>query len=711
MSPVLEAARRVRRRRHPEMTFARRVRSVRHGGGSQAAYPSRLRASTPVPGTIGRIVDENGFTVPTMRGANMFPGNWSVSDLQSISALDTRSNKLQFARIVIRWSDIQPTNGTSVSSSFISGLDATIANLVAAGNWYCELEIHLNVGAIPGWVPAGGADETDQFCGDPAQTGKGLGKWLTEYLANRYGNPASTATYTKAVMGLGLNEPPVNGTTMNSAAGSIPYLEERQARLFGWMRASGFAPDWIGFMAFSYGHGSPILPYTGTAGKTLPNLASACYTNSVIDFHDYISRSRGYPSNYLEDPNNDSRQGNWSVYAIGNGGPGMGIGNEPVYVSNKTHRMQQEAHVKPYRTFCTDNGLPLMIGEWGTVPIVFAGGLGPQPFTGVTSTGSPDTFTKTAHGLSNGDRVLFSNVTGGTGLAIRTPYYVINATSNTFQIATTAGGSAVDLSSNVTAGTVDIGTVNNLDYGRDKRRVWGSTPCIEAWWIFNVTSNYAQDPWAVKPGGTFTPEFSDHISQAALPALPDEFGYDSFYGPTAGALLTTRSIEIEAGGPWVVQSDRTGHKVSSTGTVYSERPGGAGDDAATYMTTGPAGADVDVSLTVVDKSAASQIGPACRMSTNAFTGIAVLRDAAAGNYKLYDIVAGAYNPLGSTYTGPAGRVTIQVRGTAVTVFVDGVSRITGTTTITAAGKIGIVSYGISTDTTGAHGNDLVAVNP
>jgi hypothetical protein len=75
--------------------------------------------------------------------------------------------------------------------------------------------------------------------------------------------------------------------------------------------------------------------------------------------------------------------------------------------------------------------------------------------TAVTSTGSPDTFTKTAHGLANGDIIVFSSITGGSGLVAGHPYYVVSTATNTFQIALVANGSAVDLTSDVTAATVN----------------------------------------------------------------------------------------------------------------------------------------------------------------------------------------------------------------------------------------------------------------
>lgn len=64
--------------------------------------------------------------------------------------------------------------------------------------------------------------------------------------------------------------------------------------------------------------------------------------------------------------------------------------------------------------------------------------------------------TATAHGYAAGDRVVFSSLTGGTGLTANREYYVIaaNLGSTTFQVSTTAGGSAVNFSADVTAGKV-----------------------------------------------------------------------------------------------------------------------------------------------------------------------------------------------------------------------------------------------------------------
>lgn len=58
---------------------------------------------------------------------------------------------------------------------------------------------------------------------------------------------------------------------------------------------------------------------------------------------------------------------------------------------------------------------------------------------------STDAVTSTAHGLSNGDTVIFTTVTGPTTISANTPYYVVNAATNTFKVATTKGGTAIDI--------------------------------------------------------------------------------------------------------------------------------------------------------------------------------------------------------------------------------------------------------------------------
>lgn len=74
---------------------------------------------------------------------------------------------------------------------------------------------------------------------------------------------------------------------------------------------------------------------------------------------------------------------------------------------------------------------------------------------------STDFVTMAAHGFSNGDRVaMYTSGTMPTGLDAGRAYFVINKTTNTFQVAKTYNGSAVDFTTNGT------GTFTGLSSGQ-----------------------------------------------------------------------------------------------------------------------------------------------------------------------------------------------------------------------------------------------------
>jgi hypothetical protein len=66
----------------------------------------------------------------------------------------------------------------------------------------------------------------------------------------------------------------------------------------------------------------------------------------------------------------------------------------------------------------------------------------------VTFQDAGDTVTLASHGLLAGDRVSFSSIVSTTGISTNTTYYVINPTTNTFQLSLTSGGSALPLTTN-----------------------------------------------------------------------------------------------------------------------------------------------------------------------------------------------------------------------------------------------------------------------
>ena len=91
-------------------------------------------------------------------------------------------------------------------------------------------------------------------------------------------------------------------------------------------------------------------------------------------------------------------------------------------------------------TLPTTNTTSLAIGQ-----MVTGTGTGITTGISVASDVTANTFTLTAHGLADGKRVSFSTLGSTTGISLFTTYFVVGSTANTFQVALTAGGAAIDL--------------------------------------------------------------------------------------------------------------------------------------------------------------------------------------------------------------------------------------------------------------------------
>jgi surface protein len=68
----------------------------------------------------------------------------------------------------------------------------------------------------------------------------------------------------------------------------------------------------------------------------------------------------------------------------------------------------------------------------------------------VTFTASTDTVNRTAHGFIDGQIVSFATIATTTGITVDTPYFVVNAAADTFQLSATSGGSAIALTNDGT---------------------------------------------------------------------------------------------------------------------------------------------------------------------------------------------------------------------------------------------------------------------
>jgi len=320
------------------------VTAAASSSATPAPFPSRLKASGR------RIVDENGYVLPTLRGFNMHVGPTFVWTQPHFDAIAAGGGKIN--RAVLHWDQFESSRGI-VDVAAIANLDLHIARAQAAG-LYTLLDLHLNVGRDPAWT-SGESNEMEKYAA--------YGQTVTRYLAYRYGNPAS-AQYTKAVVGLGLNEPPLQDSAIRDGSNAIPYLEAKQRQMISWMRAPGYAPAWIGFVAYGYASATPI----HDRSRQNPNAVDASPTaydsvgaNVVIDVHDYVIGCTN------TDPNCDGRRWNGTIDPTYQGGPLIETGDSPApsYTSSTERQGQHRAYLAPYKTFSIQANIPLMLGEWG----------------------------------------------------------------------------------------------------------------------------------------------------------------------------------------------------------------------------------------------------------------------------------------------------------------------------------------------------------
>jgi hypothetical protein len=68
----------------------------------------------------------------------------------------------------------------------------------------------------------------------------------------------------------------------------------------------------------------------------------------------------------------------------------------------------------------------------------------------VTFADTGDLVARVGHGWLNGQRLAFSAISATTGLSLHTTYFVVSRTADTFQLAATAGGAALPLTTNGT---------------------------------------------------------------------------------------------------------------------------------------------------------------------------------------------------------------------------------------------------------------------
>ncbi len=348
-----------------------------------AAWPSVVSCSEQ------NLVDANGYvlTQTMLRGLDVQAVPWGQSDFEQMM-----TEGAQIFRLVIYWYNsgnttdgcLQPTNGTSVSSAYVEHIDETLANIAAAAGVnnttpYVILNFYYGPtsGYFPPWADGNGDNNTYTYTTQ--------GQYITQYLANRYGNPATTDTYNGAstynpmVIGFQLNEPAVDTRDPDIQGNSqVTTMLGYQATMTDWIRGSGGnAPAWIVLMSAGYGGnaiyanapGSGQHTQTFTSGAVNP-LYGHTYTpvagpNFGIDLHDYFLGVTG--GLQTDGRNATGGQGSSIIHVDDSSFPSY----PPTGLTSAECQIQKVCYLAPQAYYCSPDyaNCPFFMNEWGWAPV------------------------------------------------------------------------------------------------------------------------------------------------------------------------------------------------------------------------------------------------------------------------------------------------------------------------------------------------------
>ena len=218
-----------------------------------------------------------------------------------------------------------------------------------------------------------------------------------------------------------------------------------------------------------------------------------------------------------------------------------------------------------------------------------------------------------------------------------------------------------------------------------------------------------------------------HFSATGHAAVADllEDAWNAHFGTdTTGAFASdtftdTAGTEITLHGPWIRHSASSvgvAAPVISDANRLRNQSATPGQFNLYYHREVPSSPDYDVQAGIVLRTDdnVSDIGVVGRMDTSANTGYWAQYATSANAWQLYKFVAGSATQLGSNVaqTLTAGQeytVKLEMRGTAIKVYVDGSLIITQTdSAITAAGRAGFELQNNGSNTTGLHLDNFVA---
>lgn len=166
----------------------------------------------------------------------------------------------------------------------------------------------------------------------------------------------------------------------------------------------------------------------------------------------------------------------------------------------------------------------------------------------VTFQDTGDTVTLASHGFSNGNTVRFLSITSTTGISANTWYYVINQTTNTFQLSltynfTTNTGTAIALTTDGT-GSLEVYTTP----------VIGSTLVDYSSTVPNNVNPFDQG---------LTPITGPYIQSIAMPESPQG---NMFSGMVNNLMVNTFKIDIVNILPWDMKFTPIGYGITTSTT-------------------------------------------------------------------------------------------------------------------------------------------------
>jgi len=156
----------------------------------------------------------------------------------------------------------------------------------------------------------------------------------------------------------------------------------------------------------------------------------------------------------------------------------------------------------------------------------------------ITGSASGNTVTIPGSSLLVGTGVTFTTLTGGSGLTTGVKYYVVNVSGTDYKLATSQGGTFIDITTNITAGTLLIQTDELMVWSSEFRDIFTASPVTISGGL-----SYSAGGTAANVVAQSAVIASDVTLVPATPpvVLPYSAGYSGYI---SGTLTSTASDEI-----------------------------------------------------------------------------------------------------------------------------------------------------------------------